>query len=105
MIARHWKGVAKPELAGAYEMHLLHETFPSLLKMEGFIKAFILKRHVAAGIEFLIITQWDSLLSIKAFAGKDIEISVVPQKVRDMMVHWDDKAFHYEVAAEFDQEK
>jgi heme-degrading monooxygenase HmoA len=104
MIARHWKGIAKPELADAYEQHLLSETFPHLLQIKGFIKASILKRRLAAGIEFLIITQWDSLSSIKAFAGEDIEIAVIPQKVREMMVHYDDKAFHYEVAKEFDRE-
>jgi heme-degrading monooxygenase HmoA len=104
MVARHWKGVAKWELADAYEKHLLHETFPNLLRIKGFIKASILKRNLAAGIEFLIITQWDSLSSIKAFAGEDIETSVVPKKVREMMVHYDDKAFHYEIAKEFNRE-
>src|ERR1700679_1764744 len=101
MIARHWKGIAKPELADAYQNHLLNETFPNLLQVKGFIKASILKRNVAAGVEFLIITQWDSLSSIKAFAGEDIGTSVVPQKVREMMVHFDDRAFHYEIAKEF----
>ena len=103
MIARHWKGIAKPEMATAYETHLLKETFPSLLRIKGFIKAFILKRNVTDGTEFLIITEWDSLLSIKAFAGEDVGVSVVPQAVREMMVSYDDKAVHYEIAKEFNR--
>ena len=71
MIARHWKGTAKPGLAGAYKRHLLEETFPALSKLQGFTKASILERAVPDGEEFLIITEWDSVQAIKAFAGED----------------------------------
>jgi heme-degrading monooxygenase HmoA len=101
MIARHWKGIAKTELAQAYAEHLLKETFPSLLKIKGFLKAEILKRKVANGIEFLVITEWDSISSIEAFSGKDIEKAVVPQPAKEMMVRYDHKVIHYEIVNEF----
>ena len=101
MIARHWKGTTKPGLAAAYEAHLLSETFPGLSKLQGFIKADILKRSVESGDEFLIITEWDDLSSVKAFAGEDIETAVVPKRVREMMAYFDEKAVHYQVEHEF----
>jgi heme-degrading monooxygenase HmoA len=101
MIARHWKGIAKSEFARAYTEHLMEETFPALNKLHGFISASILKRTVTNGVEFLIVTEWDSLLSIKAFSGEDTEIAVVPQTVQEMMVEYDQRAIHYEVAHEF----
>jgi len=101
MIARHWKGIAKAELAAAYTAHLLEETFPALSQLKGFIKAYILTRAVTNGVEFLIITEWGSLLAIKAFAGEDMETAVVPKIVQEMMVQYDQKASHYEIAHEF----
>jgi heme-degrading monooxygenase HmoA len=96
MIARHWKGVAKPESAGAYVDHLRHETFPALRKLDGFIDASILRRYVSEGVEFLVVTHWDTLDSIRAFAGDDIEAAVVPERVRAMMVEYDLTVRHYE---------
>ena len=98
MIARHWKGIAKPGLGSTYKRHLLAETFPGLSKIQGFIKASILKRAVPGGEEFLIITEWDSVQAIEAFAGEDAESAVVPAKVQEMMVEYDKKATHYEIA-------
>ncbi len=101
MIARHWKGTAIPGLAAAYEAHLLNETFPGISKLSGFRSVRILKRPVASGVEFLIITEWDTPSSIKAFAGEDIEMAVVPETVRAMMTRFDEKAIHYDVEHEF----
>jgi heme-degrading monooxygenase HmoA len=97
MIARHWRGVAKPEHAEAYIQHLKTETFPSLHKLPGFVRASILRRSIPAGDEFLIITIWQSLESIRAFAGRDIETAVVPAAVEEMMVDYDRAAHHFEV--------
>jgi heme-degrading monooxygenase HmoA len=101
MIARHWKSTAKPGLAAAYEAHLLNETFPEVSKLPGFISARILKRDVESGVEFLIITEWETLSSIKAFAGEDVETAVVPETVRAMMARFDEKVIHYDVEHEF----
>jgi heme-degrading monooxygenase HmoA len=96
MIARHWRGVARPSSAQAYVDHLRHETFPALRKLDGFIDASIFRRPVPDGVEFLVITHWDSLDAIRAFAGDDIEAAVVPQKVQSMMVDCDRTVRHYE---------
>lgn len=99
MIARHWQGLAKPQHADAYVEHLRTETFPALKTIPGFVSAAILRRAVPQGVEFQIITHWQSLDVIHAFAGADAEAAVVPQKVRDMMIEFESRARHYEVVA------
>lgn len=101
MIIREWKGIVRRESANNYIKHLLQETFPQLSLLKGFIKARILKRTIADGEEFLIVTEWDSIASIKAFAGENVEEAVVPQTARNMMIRCDEKATHFEMLHEF----
>ena len=97
MISRHWCGLAKPPRADDYVQHLRAEIFPKLLKIPGFIDAWILRRDVQRGVEFLIVTNWESIRAIEQFAGRDSEIAVVPEKVQNMMLEYDRRARHYEV--------
>src|SRR5204862_2409494 len=68
MISRQWRGLARREEAAAYQAHLQAETFPAIRQIEGFIDAAILKRAVANGVEFLVVTHWESLAAIARFA-------------------------------------
>lgn len=94
MISRHWRALARRGEADNYIYHLLHETFPKLSDIAGFIKASILRRELAGGKEFLIVTEWHSLNAIKCFAGADPEAAVV----QAMMLEYDPRVRHYEVA-------
>jgi len=97
MISRHWKGIAKPGKADSYIEHLRTDTFPKLSKINGFISASILKRTVEQGTEFLIITVWESIESIKRFAGAKADVAVVPESVQAMMIEYDRTVSHYEI--------
>ena len=97
MISRHWRGLARPERALEYEQHLTRETFPALKQIAGFVDASILKRRLESGVEFLVISRWESLQAIRDFAGPDAELAVVPAKVRAMMIEYDRRARHYDV--------
>lgn len=97
MISRQWCGIAKGSEADRYVEHLRAETFPQLERIEGFRGASILRRDVVAGVEFRIVTLWDSLEAIRGFAGDDPETAVVPDKVKAMMVSYDRAASHYEI--------
>ena len=100
MISRHWRGLAKMERASEYERHLIDETFPALRRIDGFLGADILKRRVEEGVEFLVVSRWESPEAIAAFAGPDTEAAVVPPNVQSMMIEYDRRARHYE-SAEF----
>jgi heme-degrading monooxygenase HmoA len=99
MISRHWRGLAKTSHAEAYVENLRTETFPTLNTIPGFISASILRRAMPRGVEFLVVTQWASPESIYGFAGANAETAVVPQKVRDMMVEYDQTVRHYEIVS------
>ena len=96
MISRYWRGLAKPSNADAYVEHLRSETFPMLSTIPGFINASVLKRHLTQGIEFLVVTNWESIAAIEQFAGHDSEIAVVPEQVQQWMIDYDRRVRHYE---------
>jgi heme-degrading monooxygenase HmoA len=97
MIARVWRGLAKTANAQDYVEHLKTDTFPQIRALPGFVDAAILRREVAQGIEFLVVTRWESLEAIRGFAGADAEAAVVPQNVQRMMLEYDHRVRHYEV--------
>ena len=104
MISRHWKGIVKREFADRYVDHLERETFPELASLAGFIRATVLRRELAAGTEFQVVTLWDSLSSIEAFAGVDVDAAVVPSEVQAMMVNYERSVAHYEIVNVFSAE-
>jgi len=103
MVSRHWKGIAKREDADRYVAHLKSDTFPKLASLAGFVRASILRREVGSGTEFQVVTIWDSLQAIRAFSGADIEAAVVPPVAEAMMIEFDRRAAHYEIACTFER--
>jgi heme-degrading monooxygenase HmoA len=97
VISRQWRGLARPNRAEDYIQHLHTETFPALRKIPGFVDASILARTLGAGVEFQVVTRWESLDAIAKFAGADPEVAVVPPEVTDMMIEYDLRANHFEV--------
>jgi heme-degrading monooxygenase HmoA len=98
MISRQWTGITSSEKVPVYIAHLQNDTFPKLSSMKGFIKAAMLKRNVPEGVEFLVITEWESLEDIKQFAGTDPNVAVVPAVVEEIMICYDKVVKHYEIA-------
>ena len=99
MIWRLWRGVAHPDRAQDYIRHLRTETLPALRKIPGFVDASILSRPFGPGVEFLIVTRWESMDAIVRFAGADPEVAVLPARAVDMMIEYDRQVRHYEVVA------
>jgi heme-degrading monooxygenase HmoA len=97
MISRQWRGLARNDKAADYEKHLRGDTFPALKRIRGFLGASILKRPLGGGVEFLVVTRWESLDAIVKFAGADAEAAVVPPNVQSMMIEFDRRVRHYEV--------
>jgi heme-degrading monooxygenase HmoA len=98
VISRQWRGLARMDQAQNYIRHLRSETFPALQRIPGFVDASILSRRLPDGIEFLVVTRWQSLEAIARFAGSDPEVAVVPDSVAQMMIEFDERARHFEVA-------
>jgi heme-degrading monooxygenase HmoA len=102
MIVRHWRGLARADAASVYLDHLRTETLPRLRAIDGHCGAYVLQRDVGDEIEFVVLTFWDALESVRAFAGDDIEAAVVPPEVRRFLTSFDERVVHYELAIDPD---
>ena len=77
MIARIWRGQATADNAPRYRDHATQRVFPSLASLPGHRGAYLLTRETQGEVEFLAVTLWDSIDSVKTFAGENPEIAVV----------------------------
>jgi heme-degrading monooxygenase HmoA len=101
MVSRHWRGVSRVTEVDAYVRYLQHSIFPQFARMAGFVSASVLRRRVAAGVEFCVVTTWQSMESIRQFAGDSPDVAVVPAVVQAMMVEFEKTVAHYEVVDTF----
>jgi hypothetical protein len=97
MICRLWRGLTRTEDADRYVDHLHRSTLPQLRELPGFVDVSILRREVARGAEFVIVTRWSSLKAIEQFAGADYTVAVVPPEVQRLMIDYDRAVRHYDV--------
>jgi heme-degrading monooxygenase HmoA len=97
MISRHWIGTVKRDKENEYITHLDSTVMPNLSKVDGMKNAYYLKRHVREGVEFLIVTEWDSIDAIKRFAGPQYDKAVIDPYARSLMVTYEKKVRHYAI--------
>jgi heme-degrading monooxygenase HmoA len=98
MIARIWRGTAAIANADAYYHHFTTKVTPHLKDILGHQGAYLLRREAGGQVEFLAVTLWDSIETIKKFAGPDPEVAIVEPEGRAALTEFDDFARHYEVA-------
>jgi len=99
MVARVWHGYTTLENADAYESMLKPELLPGLSSVPGFRGSYLLRRTVGGEVEFITIIVFESLDDIKAVAGADYEVAVIPEERKRVLSRWDAKAAHYDIAA------
>ena len=102
MIGRIWHGYTSPENADAYEGLLKSEIFTGIegRKIPGFQGIQLFRRNRANEVEFITVMWFDSMDSVRAFAGEDYEAAVVPPKARALLARFDERSQHYEVRAD-----
>ena len=76
MIARIWRGWTRREDADAYVRYMEEVAAPDSLGTPGNRGFSVLHRPDGEREEFLTVSLWDSLESIRAFAGDEIEKAV-----------------------------
>lgn len=101
MISRIWHGWTTIENADIYENLLTRDIFPSIASknIPGYRSIQLLRRQLAEEVEFVVIMQFDSLESVKHFAGEDYERSHVPEKARQVLLRHDERSQHYDQRA------
>ena len=97
MIARIWKARATPERVEEYAAYLKSTVVPELATIHGYQSATLLQREQNGAVEVTVITWWDSLDAIRAFAGEAIENAVVHDSAARMLVDFDRGVEHHQV--------
>ena len=97
MIARHWRGWTKPQDGDAYEALITAKVLPGLEALRGTV----------AGMYFgwtalwnLNLSSFDSLESIKAFAGANYSTAVFEPEAHALLSRIEPIAHHDEVRAD-----
>ena len=99
MISRIWHGWTTPANADAYEALLRSEIFPWIegRHLSGFLGIQLLRREVGDIVEFITVMWFDSMESVREFAGDDPEVAVVLPPAQALLAHYDARSQHYEV--------
>ena len=99
MIIREWRGRALRDHADAYPKHFRESVLPELQKISGFVGAHLCERLLEQGnrVEFLVLTQWESMEAIKSFAGASVDKAVVEPAAVAALTDFDDTVRHYAV--------
>jgi heme-degrading monooxygenase HmoA len=99
VICRIWHGWTTPENADAYERLLRSEIFRGIAErgISGYHGIELLRRVDGDSTEFVTLMWFGSLEAVRAFAGADYEVAVVPPKARALLARFDARSAHYEV--------
>jgi heme-degrading monooxygenase HmoA len=98
MIVRIWRGRAvNSATADLYEEFLRSTFLPSIHSIKGYHGASILRRTIAGGqVEFTTLTRFESIESIRTFAGDDYEAAHVAPRARELLSSFDARCQHFE---------
>lgn len=99
MICRVWHGWTSLTDAEAYETLLRSEVFPGIARrgVAGYRGIELLRRAGSESVEFVTLMWFDSLDDVRAFAGEDYAVAVVPPAARALLQRFDAESAHYEV--------
>ena len=99
MIARSWSGRAHRDDAPRYVAHARTAVFAHLGTIKGYRGALVLTEDRATDVAVTVLTFWDSMDAIRAFAGPDPEAAVVEPEAEAALIDYDRHVRHFEVAA------
>lgn len=99
MISRIWHGWTSKPNADVYENLLNEEIFFGIKNRQipGFRDIQLLRRAVGDEVEFITIMRFDSIESVRRFAGEDYEACVVPESARKVLKRFDERSQHYDI--------
>lgn len=100
MITRLWQGYTTPENAAPYESFVRDEIFPKLREVRGFLGGKLLRRDLFQEVEFVAITHFDSLESVRGAAGEEFGYIIIPEAGRKLLSRFDQRVAIYEVVVE-----
>ncbi|RYD14135.1 MAG: hypothetical protein EOP90_15105 [Lysobacteraceae bacterium] len=98
MIARIWRGITLAGKADAYVAYL-HETgLRDYADTAGNRGVSVLRREQGEHCEIMLVSLWDSMDAVRAFAGENPERSVYYPEDSQYLLEMEPLVRHYEVA-------
>ena len=101
MVCRVWRGWTRADNAQSYDSYLQKELFPRLgreLQSHGYCGYQLLRMARGQEVEFMTMLWFDSIESVRSFAGENYETPVISEKARSLLVRFADRADHYELS-------
>ena len=102
MITRIWRGITRAEQADAYVAFLEENALPQYARTPGNRGASVLRRAQGEHCEILLVSLWESMDAVRAFAGENPERSVYYPEEDRFLLDMEPLVRHYEVAAQTD---
>lgn len=100
MIARLWFGRTKAEDYDAYLAYLEESGVSALKATPGNRGVMVLRRLDGDEAEFGVMSLWDSLDDVKAFAGEDVDVARYFPEDERYLLGFTPRLKHFEVALE-----
>ena len=97
MIARIWHGKTPASKGEAYKEFTLKTAIPDYQSIPGCLSLNFLYRIENNEAHFTLITYWDSIESIKKFAGADYEKAKYYPEDKNFLLEFEEEVVHHEV--------
>jgi len=94
---RLWHGKVAIEKADEYEKFMTTRAVPDYSSVEGLLKLYFQRKNENTVAHFLLVTIWDSLESVKKFAGDNPEIAKYYPEDDDFLLEKEKHVSMYEV--------
>ena len=98
MIARIWRGITLADKADAYVDYLNETGLKDYAKTPGNLGVTVLRRLQGEHCEIVLISLWESMAAVRAFAGENPERSVYYPEDEEYLLEMEPLVRHYEVA-------
>ena len=101
-IIRTWRGWTTIENAPVYEDMLVNEVFPAVKQkgVQGLEKVSISTMERNDEMEFFLVLQFDSIDSVKVFAGEDYQQAYSPDNAKRVLSRYEGTAQHFTLKEE-----
>ena len=97
MIVRAWHGMTEAAKAGEYFEFLKKTGIPDYKSTPGNRGVYVLRRIEGTTAHFLLLTLWDTLEAVRAFAGDDVEKARYYPDDKRWLLEFEPNVVHYEV--------
>ncbi len=97
MIARAWHGVVPVGKADAYHQLLLRTGVADYQSTPGNRGVYVFRRVTGEDAHFLLVSLWESMESIRAFAGPDVGRARYYPEDKSFLIQPEPHVIHYDV--------